>query len=154
MSDANDSIGVVYLASDHAGFSLKEYIRAQLIENGYTVTDVGPDTLDPHDDYPDTIRPVIEPLLGSENARAIIFGMSGQGEAMVVNRVKGVRAVVYTGGPEEIIRLAREHNDANVLSLGARFVEPAVAWERVRLFLTTHFSGEERHARRIHKLDA
>jgi ribose 5-phosphate isomerase B len=88
-----------------------------------------------------------------ENTRAIIFGKSGQGEAMVVNRFPGIRAIVYHGKNLEVIRLGREHNDSNILSIGAGFVEYEEAREAVRLWISTSFSGEERHVKRIEQMD-
>ena len=145
--------GPVYLAADHAGYELKEYIQDLLSERGYKVTDLGAHELDPLDDYPDMVRPAAEEVGKSHHARAIIFGKSGEGEAMTANRLDGVRAAVYTGGDLKIVRLAREHNNANVLSIGADFVKPEEAWEAVHLFLGTVFAGAERHVRRIHEID-
>lgn len=151
----------IYLAADHAGFKLKEKIKVYLRRQGYAVKDFGAFKLDPNDDYPDFIRKAATAVSGDpENSRAIILGGSGQGEAMVANRYKGVRAVVYYGEPSEalakdgqlsIIRLSREHNDANMLSIGARFVEEKDALRAVKLWLETPFSNEERHKRRISK---
>lgn len=144
----------VYLASDHAGFDLKnalaDYLRAQ---GTYTVEDLGPRELDPNDDYPDYIRPLAVMVSAEKGAMGIALGGSGQGEAMAANRLEDARAAEYYGGNLDIVRLAREHNDANILSLGARFVNEEEAKEAVSLFLTTPFSGDERHARRIEKLD-
>lgn len=138
-------------ATDHAGFARKEvllsYVRDVL---GYTVVDCGAETFDEADDYPEFMKRAGESVAKDpENARAIIFGGSGQGEAMVANRFPGVRATVYYGGPDEIITLSREHNNANVLSLGARFVDDEEAMRVVALWLSTPFSGEERHVRRM-----
>ncbi len=146
----------IFFASDHAGFELKNALMEfAATELGHEVTDCGAFELDPSDDYPDFITVAIANLKPElPDARAIILGRSGQGEAMLANRFSGVRAVVYYGGPEEIITLSREHNDANVLSLGAGFLDPESAKEVVRQWLQTPFSGEERHARRIGKLDA
>lgn len=145
--------GPVHLASDHAGYALKEFLQDKLSALGYTVVDDGAHDLDPLDDYPDMVRPAAEAVAKDKHARGIIIGKSGEGEAMVANRIEGVRAAVYTGGDLEIIKLAREHNDANVLSLGADFVEPEAAWEAVHLFLGIAFSGDNRHVRRIHEID-
>jgi ribose 5-phosphate isomerase B len=146
----------IYFATDHAGFALKEvllaYVRDEL---GYAVEDCGAYAHDPEDDYPDFIQKAAQKVgERASDARAIILGGSGQGEAMVANRVSGVRATVYYGGAPEIITLSREHNDANVLSLGARFVSEDEAKDVVAQWLSLPFSGGERHVRRIHKIDA
>jgi len=143
----------IYLGTDHAGFELKEKIKPFLLEKGYEVKDFGAFSFDGDDDYPDFIRPVAEAVSKDQESRGIIFGGSGQGEAMVANRFSGVRATVYYGGPEDIIRLSREHNDANVLSLGARFLDDEEAFNAVELWLSLPFSGEERHQRRVDKID-
>lgn len=145
--------GTVYLASDHAGLVLKEYIQDRLSEQGVRVVDLGAHDLDLHDDYPELIRPAAKEVVKNVHARAIVFGMSGQGEAIVANRFKRVRAALYAGGDIEIVKLARAHNDANILSLGAKFVDPETAWRAVHLFLDTSFSGDDRHVRRIASLD-
>ena len=142
----------VLLASDHAGFELKNALVAFVALLGHEVEDMGPFTLDPTDDYPDFILPLAQRVAG-EGCVGIIAGGSGQGEAMAANRVRGVRAAVYYGGSLDIIKLMREHNDANVLSLGARFLDSGDAEKALRVFLDTTFSGEERHLRRIGKLD-
>ena len=146
----------VFFGSDHAGFELKNALLSFVRDTlGNEVEDCGPVTLDVEDDYPDTVRPAV--LRVSERPdeyRGIILGASGQGEAIVANRVKGIRAVVYYGGPSEIVTLSREHNDANVLSLGARFLREDEAKETVRLWLQTPFSNEVRHLRRIEKIDS
>lgn len=147
---------IIYFATDHAGFSLKEalvpYVRDEL---GYEVADCGAAAYDENDDYPALIRTAGKAVSDNpEHARAIILGGSGQGEAMVANRFPHVRATVYYGGPRDIITLSREHNDANVLSLGARFVSEDEAREVIALWLRTPFSGDERHVRRITDIDA
>lgn len=144
----------IFLASDHAGFELKEALTPFLRERGYEVEDLGPSTLEPNDDYPDYLVLLGHRVAAEKGSMGIGIGGSGQGEAIAVNRVKGARAAVYYGGPKEIITLSREHNDANVLSLGARFISIDEAKEAVVLWLTTNFSGDERHVRRIAKLDA
>lgn len=143
----------IILGSDHAGFELKENLQTFLTELGYQVLDMGNSNYEKEDDYPDFILPVAREVAQDlENTRGIVLGGSGQGEAMVANRVKGIRAAVYYGGSLEIIKLSREHNDANILSLGARFMSVAEAEKAVKLWLETPFSKEERHERRISKI--
>lgn len=141
----------VFIASDHAGFELKEQLIPFLRERGYEVEDLGPATFEKEDDYPDTLLPLPRAVV-EHRAVGIAIGGSGQGEAMVANRYPGARAAVYYGGSKDIVKLSREHNDANILSLGARFVGQEEAKEAVLLWLQTPFPGEERHARRIAKL--
>jgi ribose 5-phosphate isomerase B len=143
----------VYIASDHAGFELKSALGAFLGERGYIVEDLGPHNYELADDYPDTIGPLARAIADDKTAFGIAIGYSGQGEAMVCNRTNGVRAAVYYGGNKDIITLSREHNDANVLSLGAKFLSQDEAKEAVLLWLETPFSNEERHVRRISKLN-
>ena len=113
----------IYLGSDHAGFQLKEEVKKFLLEKGYSVEDKGAFQYQAEDDYPDFIRPVAEAVAKDpENSRGIIFGGSGQGEAICANRVKGVRAAVYYGGTVHIVELSREHNNLKILSLGARIL--------------------------------
>ncbi|MFQ6676477.1 MAG: RpiB/LacA/LacB family sugar-phosphate isomerase [Fidelibacterota bacterium] len=142
----------IYLGTDHAGFELKEAIKRYLQEEGYEVQDKGALWYDGDDDYPDFVRPVAEAVAADPSARGIILGGSGQGEAMTANRFPGVRAAVFYGGPEEIVRLSREHNNANILSLGARFLTEEEAIDAVSLWLETSFKGG-RHERRIRKID-
>lgn len=143
----------ILLASDHAGYELKEALGPFLRERGFEVEDLGPLSLDPADDYPDYLMMLGRHVAGEKGAMGVGIGGSGQGEAIAVNRIKGARAAVFYGGPDEIITLSREHNDANVLSLGARFLSQEEAKNAVILWLTTSFSGDERHVRRIAKLD-
>lgn len=143
----------VYLASDHAGFELKQALVQYLNLLGHEAVDMGPHSLDPADDYPDFILPAARKV-AEEGSIGVIMGGSGEGEAMAANRIKGVRAAVYYGGSLDIVKLAREHNDANVLSLGGRFLSAGDAEAALRTFLDTPFSGDERHVRRIAKLDA
>lgn len=144
----------VHFATDHAGFALKNvlvsYVRDEL---GYEVVDHGAHEYDAADDYPGFIAAAARAVAGSPADRAIVLGGSGQGEAMAANRFSGVRATVYYGGEADIITLSREHNNANVLSLGARFVSEAEAMAVVASWLSHTFSGEERHVRRINQLD-
>lgn len=144
----------IILASDHAGFELKNKILTFLKDEGFDVEDMGAAVLTPDDDYPEIMIPVaMRVLTDPENTKAIIFGKSGQGEAMVTNRFPGIRAVVYYGQNPEIIKLSREHNDANILSIGAGFVEETEAKEMAKLWISTPFSQDERHVRRIDQMD-
>lgn len=141
-------------ASDHAGFALKGVLIQYLKDEGHTIEDMGPHELNPEDDYPDYCIPAARKVAADPEALGIIIGFSGQGEAMAANRVRGARAVVYYGGTEEVLRLSREHNHANVLALGAKFVSPDEAKEAVAVWLGTDVSHSERHLRRINKLDS
>ncbi len=143
----------IYLGTDHAGFELKEQIKKYLEENSFEVADQGAFALDLNDDYPDYMKVVAKMVQSDEGSRGIIFGGSGIGEAIVANRFSGVRAAVYYGKDLNIIKMTREHNNANVLSLGGRLVGKDEAIEAVKLFLTTPFSTDERHQRRINKID-
>lgn len=144
----------IYFATDHAGFELKneliEYVRTEI---GCEVIDCGATEYDSEDDYPDYIN-VASAAISEDphNRKAIIIGGSGQGEAMCANRYPHVRAVVYYGNEPDIIKLSREHNDANILSLGARFISTKEAKKMVHEWLTTPFTHEKRHERRILKL--
>lgn len=142
----------IFIGSDHAGFELKQKLIPYIQSLGYEVIDKGAYALDAQDDYPDFIIPVAEEVAKDPSSRGIILGGSGQGEAMVANRVSGVRAAVYYGGPVDIVKLSREHNDANILSLGARFMSEHVAQTALKLWLETDFSADERHVRRIKKV--
>jgi ribose 5-phosphate isomerase B len=144
----------IFIASDHAGFELKESLYAFLRERGVEVEDCGAFDLNPQDDYPDFILVMASKVAQNKGTFGIAIGGSGQGEAMMANRVKGARAAVYYGYSQEILKLSREHNNANILSLGARYLSVEQARDAVALWLGTGFSGEERHARRIAKLDA
>lgn len=142
-----------FIASDHAGFELKKHLISYLEENGVEVFDKGPFEYVAGDDYPDWISLVAQEV--SKNpaeARGIVIGMSGQGEALAANKFKNVRAGVLYKYDEEIVRLMREHNDANVLSLGAKFLKPEDAEKAVDIFIDTEFSNDERHVRRIRKI--
>ncbi len=143
----------IYIGTDHAGFELKNNLVVFLQTLGHEVVDMGPHSFDALDDYPDFIRPVAVAVAGDPESRGIVLGGSGQGEAMCANRVVGARAAVYYGGAVDVAVLSREHNDANILSIGARFVDEDEAKEVVRIWLNAPFGGEEKHARRIAKLD-
>lgn len=145
----------IYFATDHAGYELKNELLAYVKDTlGYEVEDYGALTYDEQDDYPDFVHKAAAAVSADpEHCKAIVLGGSGQGEAIVANKHRGVRAVVYYGGKPDIITLSREHNDANVLSLGARFLSLAEAQEVVRVWLATPFGGVDRHTRRIAKVE-
>ena len=146
----------IYLATDHAGFELKEKVKAYLEEKGFEVFDCGALTLEPGDGYPQYMVRAAENVQKDAlhaPSMAVIFGGSGQGEAIVANRFRHVRAIVYAGGNLELVKLGREHNDANIISIGARFVTFAEATQAIDLFLATPFSHDERHAERIIQIE-
>jgi ribose 5-phosphate isomerase B len=159
----------VYFAADHAGFELKKSLIEFVESLGHEVEDCGAFEHDPADDYPEFISCAARKLAADSasgiDSRAIILGASGQGEAIMANRFKGVRAVVFYGLPIgsqtdasgkklDLIESSREHNNANALSLGARFLSVDEAKDAVKKWLEQPFSGEDRHARRIQMLDS
>lgn len=154
----------IFIGSDHAGFELKQKLVPFIQSLGHEVIDKGAFSFNQDDDYPDFIFPVAKEVSKDQTSRGIIIGGSGQGEAIVANRVNGVRAAVFyglpaasstaqVGGPVDIVKLSREHNDANILSLGARFMSEHEAQTALKLWLETDFSADERHIRRIKKID-
>ena len=159
----------IFIGSDHAGFEVKEKLKAYLESLGHEVLDKGAFSFDKDDDYPDFIRPVAEGVAQDKESRGVVIGGSGFGEAMCANRVSGARALVFYGpmlpktavdatGREshdayELIKLSRMHNDANIISFGMRFITEEEAKEAIKIFLETKFSGDERHIRRIKKLN-
>jgi len=158
----------VFIGSDHVGFEFKAKLITYLTELGYEVHDKGAFEYDKADDYPDFILPVARAVAENPDEYVgIVMGGSGQGEAMVASSVKGVRAALFytpalpkkavdaagrqSEDPYEMIRLTREHNNSNVLSLGMRFVSEDEAKKAVKMWLESPFTGIERHARRIEK---
>ena len=139
----------IALASDHAGFEQKESIKRWLLERGHEVQDFGTSSNEPVD-YPDFIRPAAESVARGQCERGIIFGGSGNGEAIVANKVRGIRCALCWN--EESARLSRQHNDANMLSLGQRLVPLELALRIVEVWLMTGFEGG-RHTRRIQKIE-
>jgi ribose 5-phosphate isomerase B len=144
----------IYIGTDHAGFELKEELKKFLEDLGCEVEDKGAYEFNKEDDYPDFILPVVkavaEDIARDLDSRGIVIGGSGQGEAIVANKVKKIRAaVVYD---EYSARMSREHNDANIVSLGTRTLSADKAKKLVKLWLETPFSNEERHKRRIEKI--
>jgi len=140
----------IYLAADHAGYDLKEKVKVFLQGQEYDVEDCGAFNFDKNDDYPDFINFAAEKVSKNQGSLGIVFGKSGAGEAIVANKSRGIRAMV--GFNAESVKLAKEHNNANVLSLGAAFTKEKEADELALLFINTPFSGEERHVRRIEKI--
>jgi ribose 5-phosphate isomerase B len=140
----------IYLGADHAGFELKEQIKSFLQEKRYEVEDCGAFILDKTDDYPDFIVKAALGVAKDPNFRGIVFGKSGAGECIVANKIRNIRAVL--GVNKENVTLSRTHNDANILSLGAIFVNVDTAKQLVNLFLETPFVGEPRHVRRNIKI--
>lgn len=142
----------IVLATDHAGFELKEHVKQFLSEKGFEIKDFGAHEYDALDDYPDFIIPAAK-FISENQLIGIIFGGSGQGEAMAANRIKGVRAAVFYNGPDDIVELSRLHNNANILSIGARFVSKRKSEEIINLWIATDFE-KGRHQKRIDKLDS
>ena len=142
----------IHLATDHAGLELKEKVKLYLSNLDYELIDHGAYKYDALDDYPDFIFPCAKAVSNDPESKGIILGGSGQGEAMAANRVKGVRAAVFYNGPDEIIKLSRQHNNANILSLGARFMSEEEMYKIIEVWLSTDFESG-RHQRRIEKLD-
>ena len=141
----------IHLATDHAGLELKEKVKLYLSDLDYEVIDHGAYEYDALDDYPDFIFPCANAVSNDPESKGIILGGSGQGEAMAANRVKGVRAAVFYNGPDEIIKLSRQHNNANILSIPARFVTIPQALKMVDTFISTEFEGG-RHQGRVDKI--
>lgn len=152
------SLGVIHLGADHAGFYLKEALVTYLQKLGYETVDHGAHLLDPYDDYPDFVIPVAKAVSSHPlGIKGIVIGGSGQGEAMVANQFPSVRAAVFYGNKifqnSDIVKLSRQHNDANVLSLGARFITTGEAKDAVRVWLKTPFSNDYKYIRRIKKIE-
>jgi ribose 5-phosphate isomerase B len=151
----------IFVGTDHAGYVLKEKLVSSLKAEGHEVIDKGAYEYDEHDDYPDFVIPVAEEVSkDADNVKGIIIGATGQGEAIAANKFPHVRAVVYYGKSEcvvddeaDIIVRSREHNNSNILSLGARFLTEEEMMSAVDLWLKTPYTGIERHVRRLGKID-
>ena len=139
----------VAIGSDHAGFQFKKFLIDLIKEMGHEVTDFGTYSEEPVD-YPDFVRPVAEAVARGEYDRGVVLGGSGNGEAIVANKVRGIRCALCWD--VTTARLARQHNDANVVSLGQRVVSQEAAKDLVRVFLSTEFEGG-RHIARIAKIE-
>jgi ribose 5-phosphate isomerase B len=137
----------VHIASDHAGFELKNYLAEALTQDGHEVVDHGPEAYDADDDYPVFCIPAAEAVVADPGSLCIVIGGSGNGEQIAANKVPGIRCALAWS--EETASLAREHNDAQVVSVGGRMHPIEDMTRFVEVFLTTPFSGDERHARRI-----
>lgn len=158
----------VYLGTDHAGFELKEKIKALLQEKGYEIADMGATSFDNTDDYTQYVSKAAEAVSKDLESKGIVLGGSGEAEAMLANKYPGIRASLFYGpvvakqpidakgslsqDGYDLIRLSRIHNNANILSLGARFVTDEEALKAVTIWLETDFANEERHVRRITKI--
>lgn len=159
----------IALATDHAGFEQLKELQSYLESLGHNCRNFGPQSLKPDDDYPDYVFPAARAVANGECDRGVIFGRSGEGEAIAANRFRGVRCGVFYGlaiarrvidasnktshDPYAIVRLSRAHNDSNMLSLGVSFLSTDDIKNAVRLWLEVPFSGEARHVRRNAKLD-
>lgn len=157
----------IYFAADHAGFALKNALTPLARSLGYDVEDLGAFSENQEDDYPDFVTPLAHRVASEPDARGVVIGGSGQGEAMCANRISGVRAAVFYGPMRALlvlesegsgsqdgfdaVRLPRLHNNANILSLGARFVSESDAEQALRIFLETSCSDNPRHTRRLAK---
>ena len=159
---------IVYLATDHTGLEIKNKAKQFLTEQGYQVEDCGAYEFDKNDDYPDFISKAAVQVSRNPENKGIIFGGSGQGEAMTANKFKRVRAAVFYGpviptkaaditgrqstDPYEMLRLTREHNSANILSIGIRFLTDEEILKVIKLWLDAPFTNEEHHLRRVQKI--
>jgi len=144
---------MLYIASDHAGFELKKKIKSFLKSIDINFVDIGPLKYDAQDDYPDFIIPAAEKVgKNPSKNKAIILGKSGQGEAIAANKVKGVRAALYYGGPKDILLLSKTHNNTNIISIGTSFINEKELFKAIQTWLKASFSKEKRHVRRIKKI--
>jgi len=140
----------IHIGSDHAGLEFKNELITHLVVNGHDVTDHGPYEYDALDDYPDFCIPCAEAVAKDETSLGIVLGGSGNGEQIAANKVKGVRAALVWS--IETAKLAREHNNANVISLGQRLHDADFVKQLIDTFIATKFPGDERHVRRIDKI--
>lgn len=142
---------MIFIGADHGGFELKKDVKEWLAEDNIEVEDLGATNFNPEDNYPDFIFPVAKKVISNPGSLGIIIGRSGNGEAIAANKVKGVRAAVCLN--EEMARKAKEHNNANILSLGADYITEEDAKKIIKVFLDTPFSNEERHVRRLKTIE-
>ena len=140
----------IHIGSDHAGLELKAELIKHLTDNGHDVTDHGPHEYDALDDYPDFCIPAAEAVAKDPSSLGIVLGGSGNGEQMAANKVKGIRAALAWS--IETAKLARDHNNANVIAVGGRMHEISLVKEIIDTFIASPFSNDERHVRRIKKI--
>ena len=152
LNEVKMKIKKLYLSGDHAGFKLKEKIKHFLIKSGYIIEDIGPHEYNKLDDYPDFVIPMGRKVAKDKNSRGIIIAGSGQGECIATNKIKGIKAGLYHGGPTKIVHTGRGHDNTNILCMGAGFVNEKEAKEAINIFLKTKFAGG-RHARRLKKVE-
>jgi ribose 5-phosphate isomerase B len=143
----------VYIAGDHAGYKLKEKVRAWLESEGHRVKDFGPLEFNKLDDYPDFTLPLAEAVAKDRKSMGVVIAGSGIGECIAANKVKGIRAVLYHAKSNFFIRTSRIHDNANVLCLGSRFLTLGEVKSAIKLWLGTKFPGEKRHKRRLGKIE-
>ncbi len=141
---------MIFIASDHRGFNLKQNIYKKLIEDGFEVINLGNHHLDPNDDYPDFAKSVAEAVATKPENRGILLCGTGIGVDIIANKIDGIRSALVSNVTS--VKLAREHEDVNVISLPAESLDDGLAWEIIRTFLETPFSDKERHKRRLQKL--
>ncbi len=159
----------VFFAGDHAGFEMKQKLIEFVRSLGHETEDMGPHSYETGDDYPDYVIPLAKKVAASTRSdlfpdsrsdlvetRGIVVAGSGQGEIIAMNRVKGARAALLAPGPQMVplIKASRDHNDSNIFAIGARFCTLDEAKQGVTVWLETPFSGEERHVRRLEKIDS
>ncbi len=143
----------IYIGSDHAGFELKRHLISYLSTLSHESYDCGPYEYVHDDDYPDYVSKVAKEVADDPEAVGVVIGRNGQGEAIVANRFPNIRCMVFYGGSKHMITLAREHDDANVISFAADFMTTDEAKKALELFLHTKFTQDPRHMRRIDKID-
>ena len=148
-------VKTIYISGDHAGFKIKEKIIPLLVGQGYVVEDCGPFKYKKDDDYPDFVIPMAKKVAKDKNSRGIIIAGSGQGEVIAANRIKGVRTGLYYGSvsASKVLKLSREHNDSNALSMGSRCLTEKQVKDAVKIWLKAAFSNAVRHKRRLRKID-
>ena len=142
----------IQIGSDHAGYELKEKLKTYIQSLNIEIIDKGAFSLNNEDDYPDFIVPVAEAVAQDSESLGIVLGGSGEGEQISANKVDGIRAIEFYGGNLEIVKLGREHNNANILSLGARFITEDEAKNAIIIFINTPFTNDERHVRRLEEI--